>query len=139
MDRLTKSQRSLAMSRVKAKDTSSELMVRSILHRRGFRFRLDRRDLPGRPDIILPRYNLAIFVHGCFWHGHDCPKGRRRPLTNTAYWDAKLDRNIERDRQACEALTALGWKVRTVWTCHIAADVDQIVEYLEEEKARAGR
>ncbi len=117
-DRLSKKERSRLMSRVKNKNTRPELLVRSILHRMGYRFRLHRRDLPGAPDIVLPRHRKVIFVHGCFWHGHDCPRGKR-PSTRTEFWDAKLDVNIARDRANREALEKRGWKVMVVWECEL--------------------
>ena len=115
-DTHTKEQRSRNMARVKNKNTAPELLVRSLLHRMGYRFRLHRRDLPGSPDIVLPRHKKVIFVHGCFWHGHDCPRGRR-PSTNREFWDVKLDRNIERDRSAQRELNKIGWKTLVIWQC----------------------
>lgn len=116
VDTHTKEQRSRNMARVKNKNTAPELLVRSLLHRMGYRFRLHRCDLPGSPDIVLPRYKKVVFVHGCFWHGHDCPRGKR-PATNREFWDTKLDGNIERDRLAREALNGLGWQSLIVWQC----------------------
>src|SRR5690349_6557163 len=98
------------MSRVRGRDTAPELRVRCALHAAGFRFRLHRRDLPGRPDIVLPAFRTAVFVHGCFWHAHDCPRGRR-PASNSAFWAAKLEKNVARDRDAAAALVWLGWTV----------------------------
>jgi DNA mismatch endonuclease (patch repair protein) len=115
-DTHTKEQRSRNMARVKNKNTAPELLVRSLLHRMGYRFRLHRRDLPGSPDIVLPRHKKVIFVHGCFWHGHDCPRGRR-PSTNREFWDVKLDRNIERDRSSQRELNKIGWKTLVIWQC----------------------
>jgi DNA mismatch endonuclease (patch repair protein) len=106
------------MARVKNKNTAPELLVRRALHKRGYRFRLHRRDLPGNPDIVLPRYRTVIFVHGCFWHGHDCARGKR-PATRTEFWDEKLDRNIERDRLNQAALKLLGWTVIVIWECDL--------------------
>lgn len=117
-DRVTKEQRSKNMARVKNKNTVPELTVRKILYRLGFRFRLHRRDLPGNPDIVLPRHKKIIFVHGCFWHGHSCPKGKR-PSTRQEFWDPKLDRNIERDRNNISELQKSGWKVLVIWECEI--------------------
>lgn len=107
------------MSRVSGKDTKPELVIRSLLHIMGYRFRLHRNDLPGKPDIILPKYKKIIFVHGCFWHGHiDCPRAKR-PTTNKKFWDEKLNKNIERDKNTVSNLKALGWDVLTVWTCEV--------------------
>lgn len=105
------------MSGVRVRDTKPEKIVRSILHRLGYRFRLQRRDLPGRPDIVLPKYRTVIFVHGCFWHQHkDCRKARR-PKSNREFWDSKLDANVNRDHRNQAALEELGWQVIVVWEC----------------------
>lgn len=124
------------MSRVKSRDTRPELQVRSALFRAGFRFRLHQRRLPGTPDIVLPRYRTAIFVHGCFWHGHDCAKGQRRPSTNTEFWNTKLDRNIERDRENRAALEKAGWNIRILWECNLQIGVDQLISELQRCKER---
>ena len=107
------------MSRVSGKNTKPEIAVRSLLHNLGFRFRLHRKDLPGKPDITLPKYKKVIFVHGCFWHGHaDCSRSKR-PSTNEEFWREKLDENIERDKATVNALKQLGWDVLTVWACEV--------------------
>lgn len=124
------------MAAVKGRDTNPEKLVRSMLFRQGFRFRLHRRDLPGKPDIVLPRYRTIVFVHGCFWHGHDCRKGRQRPRTRPAFWQSKLDGNMARDRANQAALAALGWKVFTVWTCQTASDAQRVLAYLTKERER---
>jgi DNA mismatch endonuclease (patch repair protein) len=111
--------RSAVMRRVKGKDTLPELKVRRLLHRLGARFRLHRKDLPGAPDIVLPGRKLAIFVHGCFWHGHDCARGSRVPKQNRDYWLAKVARNRARDAASFEALTAAGWRVEILWECEL--------------------
>ena len=101
------------------KNTKPELIVRSLLHNMGYRFRLHRNELPGKPDIILPKYKKIIFVHGCFWHGHiDCPRAKR-PTTNKKFWNEKLNKNIERDKVTLNNLKQLGWDVLTVWTCEV--------------------
>lgn len=119
MDMFTKERRSEIMARITGKDTQPELTVRRILHMMGLRFRLHRADLPGKPDIVLPKWKTVIFVHGCFWHGHDCKKGsgRRRPKSNKGYWNHKLDRNIKRDAAHAERLRELGWKRVVIWVC----------------------
>lgn len=109
--------RSENMRRIRSKDTAPELMVRSLVHRLGYRFRLHRKDLPGKPDLVFPSRKKIIFVHGCFWHGHDCARGKRSPKTNTEYWVEKIRRNAERDAQHQSALKALGWDVFLVWEC----------------------
>ena len=105
------------MRRVKSKDTAPELTVRRLLTRMGLRYRLHRKDLPGAPDIVMPGRRLAIFVHGCFWHGHDCARGARTPQANRDYWQAKIGRNRERDLEHRTALQAQGWRVLTLWEC----------------------
>lgn len=109
------------MARVGQKNTKPEMTVRRALHRLGFRFRLHRRDLPGRPDIVLPKYRTAIFVHGCFWHRHPGCRRTTTPKTREAFWRDKFDANILRDRKATEALERAGWKVLVLWECEIAA------------------
>ena len=111
--------RSAVMARVKGKNTSPELKVRKALTRLGARYRLHRKDLPGSPDIVLPGRRLAIFVHGCFWHGHDCARGARVPKANRDYWVAKVGSNRGRDTASGEALAALGWRVETIWECDL--------------------
>ena len=116
-DVFTTEKRSWIMSRVKGCDTKPEILVRSIVHRMGLRFRVHRRDLPGNPDIVLPRHAKVIFVHGCFWHGHkECPRSKR-PTTNKDFWNRKLDRNVERDKRFRRMLRSMGWKVLVVWQC----------------------
>jgi DNA mismatch endonuclease (patch repair protein) len=107
------------MRRVKGKDTAPEMRVRRLLWRLGARYRLHRKDLPGSPDIVLPGRRLAIFVHGCFWHGHDCPRGARIPKQNRDYWLAKIGRNRERDVSHRAALEARGWRVLALWECEL--------------------
>lgn len=116
-DVFSKEKRSWLMRRVKGRDTKPEILVRSFVHRMGYRFRIHRRDLPGNPDIVFPRHGKAIFVHGCFWHGHEgCPRSKR-PTTNNSFWNEKLDGNIERDKRFRRALQRTGWKVFVVWQC----------------------
>lgn len=116
-DVFTPEKRSAVMRRVKGRDTSPELKVRKLLTRLGARYRLHRKDLPGNPDIVLPGRKLAIFVHGCFWHGHDCARGARVPKQNRDYWLAKVARNTARDGAAQAALAAAGWRVVVLWEC----------------------
>jgi DNA mismatch endonuclease, patch repair protein len=118
-DVFTPEHRSRVMASVKGRDTKPELKVRRLLHRLGARFRLHRKDLPGAPDIVLPGRKLAIFVHGCFWHGHDCPRGARVPKQNRPYWQAKIERNRARDEVAGAALAGQGWRVETIWECEM--------------------
>lgn len=107
------------MSAIRSKDTKPELVVRRFLHARGLRFRLHRKDLPGKPDLVLARYRTAIFVDGCFWHGHGCARSPKAPATNVSYWTPKIERTRERDRDANAALRAKGWRVIRLWECEI--------------------
>ena len=107
------------MRAVPSKDSTAELKVRRLLTGLGARYRLHRHDLPGSPDIVFPSRRLALFVHGCFWHGHDCARGARVPKSNTAYWIAKLARNRARDAAADAALNAQGWRAVTIWECEL--------------------
>ena len=111
--------RSAVMRQVKGKDTAPELQVRRLIWSLGGRYRLHRKDLPGKPDIVLPGRRLAIFVHGCFWHGHDCARGARVPKANRDYWLGKVARNRARDITSRSALEASGWRVETVWECEL--------------------
>ena len=117
MDFLTKEHRSWIMSRVKSKDTTPELIVRSFLFRHGFRFRLHVKNLPGRPDIVLPKYKTVVEVRGCFWHRHKGCKKATMPSTNTDFWKSKFKQNIERDKQHAKELKSLGWNLIVVWSC----------------------
>lgn len=119
MDIFTQAKRSEIMGRIRGKDTKPEMLVRKKLHAAGFRFRLHRKDLPGRPDITLPRHKTVIFVHGCFWHGHEGCKANRIPKTNEAFWREKIDRNRQRDARNKADLIALGWTVVEVWECEV--------------------
>ncbi|MGE0446485.1 MAG: very short patch repair endonuclease [Vicinamibacterales bacterium] len=117
MDTLTRSERSVNMSKIRGGDTRPELRVRSALHRRGFRFRLHRKDLPGSPDIVLPRHRIALFVHGCFWHRHEGCKFSYTPKSNRAFWLSKFRANRARDRSVVAALEVSGWRVAVIWEC----------------------
>lgn len=124
--------RSRIMASVGTKNTKPELIVRRHLHGLGFRYRLHRRDLPGSPDLIFPRLRKALFVHGCYWHGHECRWGNL-PKSNQAYWEKKIRTNRERDARNLADLRSLGWEVHTVWQCELrngAEALDRIVEYL---------
>lgn len=116
--------RSRILSAVRKKDTKPELIVRRLLHAMGYRFRLHRRDLPGSPDIVLPRYRAVILVHGCFWHQHAGCRHGNLPRSRTEYWLPKLRRNIERDQRAEASLKALGWRVLVLWECELRGSAD---------------
>ena len=109
------------MRAVKSRDTKPELTVRRLLHGMGYRYRLHRSSLPGKPDIVFPGRRKTIFVHGCFWHDHDCPRGARSPKTNVDYWQAKRRGNKERDAAHVTDLSALGWKSLTIWECEVSS------------------
>ena len=119
VDHLTKAKRSWNMSRIRSGNTEPEKTVRSHLHRMGYRFSLQRKDLPGKPDIVLPKYKTVIFVHGCFWHQHKKCKDSGIPKSNVAFWKAKLEANVRRDRKNKKRITMLGWKVIIVWECEL--------------------
>lgn len=128
------SARSRTMRQVKDRDTTPEMMVRREIHRLGYRYRLHRKDLPGKPDLVFPGRRKVIFVHGCFWHGHDCARGARVPKTNREYWTNKIARNVERDRLNRERLDALGWDSMVVWECELkdkAALIRQVQAFLD--------
>ena len=107
------------MALIRKRDTKPELVVRRVVHRMGYRFRLHRRDLPGTPDLVFPGQRKVILVHGCFWHRHDCPLGRKAPRARPEYWIPKLERNRQRDVATLEHLAALGWRALVLWECEI--------------------
>jgi DNA mismatch endonuclease, patch repair protein len=117
MDRLTSEHRSWNMSRIRGSDTAPELLVRSALHRLGFRFRLNRKDLPGKPDIVLPKHKIAILVHGCYWHRHSGCKNCYTPKSNISFWMNKFEKNVARDAEVKTLLEQAGWKPVTIWEC----------------------
>ena len=119
MDTRTEEQRRRIMQAVRTRDTGPEMIVRRLLHRSGYRYRLHRKDLPGRPDVAFLSQRKAIFVHGCFWHGHGCPKGRL-PKSRLDYWEPKLSGNKERDQRREEELRSMGWDVLVIWQCETA-------------------
>ncbi len=117
VDVLTKKQRSFNMSQIRSKNTLPEMIVRSLVHRMGYRYSLHRSDLPGHPDIVLVRFKKIIFVHGCFWHMHKCRYGKVIPQTRKKFWQTKRQGNVARDRKNIKELKKLGWKVLVVWEC----------------------
>ncbi|MCD6525990.1 MAG: DNA mismatch endonuclease Vsr [Desulfuromonas sp.] len=125
MDVFSQEKRSQIMSHVSGKNTKPEIIVRSLLHRIGYRFRLHRKDLPGKPDIVLTKHKKVIFVHGCFWHSHTACKRAKRPATNKEFWQRKLDKNVKRDKLAVTNLKKLGWDVLVIWTCEVN-DTEQL-------------
>lgn len=139
VDNLSPEDRSRCMSRIRSRDMKPEMMVRSMVHGLGYRFRLHRRGMPGRPDLVLPRHRAVIFVHGCFWHWHPdpaCPIAGL-PKSNNAYWKPKLARTRVRDQENMVSLEAEGWRVLTIWECQLRRLDDvlsQIRQFLENDK-----
>ncbi|WP_262227187.1 very short patch repair endonuclease [Stenotrophomonas maltophilia] len=139
VDSLTPEQRSAQMSRIHGSNTKLEVLVRKGLHARGLRYRLGGAKLPGRPDIVLPKYRTVVFVHGCFWHGHDCPL-YRLPKTRPEFWADKIGKNRIRDLRVTAQLEAMGWRVLTVWECSLrgktaleqASFLDHLAEILRQ-------
>lgn len=131
MDKLTPGRRSENMRRIRSKDTAPELAVRRLCRKLGFTgYRIHRKDLPGKPDLAWIGRKIAIFVHGCFWHGHDCAEGTRKPKSNRSYWIPKIRRNQQRDHEHVTALHQAGWKVLVVWECEIGGE-RRLVKRLE--------
>ena len=136
MDVHTKQQRSYNMSRIRGKDTKPEMIVRSIVHRMGYRYALHRRDLPGRPDMVLTKYRKIIFVHGCFWHMHKCRYGKVKPATNAKFWQSKREGNAARDKRNLRKLRKDGWKVLVIWECHTRNTkklIDKLCKFLNSD------
>jgi DNA mismatch endonuclease (patch repair protein) len=131
VDVLTREQRSLNMSRIRGRDTRPEMIVRRLVHAAGYRYRLHRRDLPGRPDLVFSSRRKIIFVHGCFWHRHDCPAGRVRPATNAKFWNTKIAGNVTRDGKSEAVLAEQGWSVLVVWECE-TRDLGRLERTLQE-------
>ena len=127
---MTSEERSRIMRAVKGRDTTPELIVRRLTHRMGYRYRLHRADLPGKPDLVFPSRRAVIFVHGCFWHGHGCKRGARMPKSNVAYWRRKIGRNSERDAENLSKLQADGWRVFVIWECE-TGNTERLVRTLK--------
>ena len=127
-------QRSRNMAAIRSRDTRLELAVRKAIHAEGFRYRLHRRDLPGKPDLVFPRYRLVVLIHGCFWHGHICREARR-PNTNLAYWTPKIEGNMARDRRVIAAMNENGWETFVVRECTMQEDTTALIKILRSKKA----
>ena len=119
------------MARVRSRDTKPEMRVRRAAHMAGYRFRIHRSDLPGRPDLVFPRYRLAVFVHGCFWHRHGCGR-TTMPATNAEFWSGKFRRTVERDQRALRKLEKAGWAVRVIWECRLESGISRLIETLAQ-------
>lgn len=140
VDKITPDRRSANMAQIRSTNTKPELWVRSTLHRAGYRFRVHGRGLPGKPDIVFSAKRKVIFVHGCFWHQHESPTCRdsRRPRSNGSYWNAKLEKNVERDARNAQQLKELGWEVLTVWECELQsreAFRDKLMSFIGPQKS----
>jgi len=138
MDQLSKEHRSWNMSRIRSKNTSPEKAMRSLLHRLGYRFRLHRKDLPGQPDIVLPRFQTVIFVHGCYWHRHKSCKYAYTPKTHIEFWQRKFDENVERDKRILTSISKRGWRILIVWECEISNEeslTKRLTQFLDESQA----
>jgi len=137
-DLITKEKRSWNMSKIKSKDTRPEVFLRSALHQTGLRFRLHDKRLPGKPDIVLPRYKTAIFVNGCFWHRHEGCKYAYMPKSRIEFWESKFSRTLQRDAENNRELRNQGWRVFTAWECEINSDpndlLERIITFLKEVK-----
>jgi DNA mismatch endonuclease (patch repair protein) len=138
MDTLTKERRSWNMARIRARDTRPELLVRSYLHKQGFRFRVHVKDLPGTPDIVLPKYKTLIFIQGCFWHGHEGCKEFRLPKTRTEWWAEKITRNKKKEAENSVKLDELGWNSLVIWTCELRKPRREETLRLLSERLRTG-
>lgn len=132
-DKLTPEKRSWNMSRIKGKDTKIEVEVRKYLFSKGYRFRKNDKRYPGKPDIVLPKYHVAIFVHGCFWHRHEGCKDATTPKTRTEFWLEKFDKNVKNDQIKQAKLRELGWKVIVIWECELKKNFIMTMEWLEQE------
>ena len=132
-DKLTPEKRSWNMSRIKGKDTKIEVEVRNYLFSKGYRFRKNDKRYPGKPDIVLPKYHVAIFVHGCFWHRHEGCKDATTPKTRTEFWLEKFDKNVKNDQIKQEKLKEMGWRVIVLWECELKRDFKGIMDWMEQE------
>jgi DNA mismatch endonuclease (patch repair protein) len=133
MDTISKERRSQNMSKIRSKDTLPEILIRKALWRMGYRYRLHYKLLPGKPDIVITKHKIVIFVHGCFWHRHENCIEASRPKTNSEYWETKINRNIERDKKYQEEIKQSGWKVIIIWECNVKKDIEENMKLLEKQ------
>lgn len=132
-DTISKEKRHEVMSKIRGKDTQIEIKVRHWLYQHGIRYRKNCKDIPGKPDLAIKKYKIAVFVHGCFWHGHENCKYYRIPKTNTDFWKDKIYKNIARDKDVVEKLQDLGWNVFTLWECQLKVDFERTMNILFDE------
>jgi len=132
-DRISKEKRHEIMSKIRGKDTKIEIKVRHWLYHHGIRYRKNCKDIAGKPDVAIKKYKIAIFIHGCFWHGHETCKLFRLPKTNTEFWEDKISKNIERDKRNIEKLHKLGWNVFVIWECQLNTDFEHTMTILQDE------
>lgn len=132
-DTITPEHRSWNMSRIRNKDTKIEVLVRKYLFSKGYRFRKNDKRYPGKPDVVLPKYHIVIFVNGCFWHQHPGCKNATMPKSNTEFWKEKLEKNVTNDSKNIEKLSSMGWKVITLWECELEKDFETCMEKLIDE------
>jgi DNA mismatch endonuclease (patch repair protein) len=133
MDKLTKSERSRNMSKIRSKNTLPEILIRKALWRMGYRYRLHYKLLPGKPDIVIKKYKIVVFVHGCFWHRHKNCIEASRPKTNSEYWETKINNNIKRDKKYKKEIKKSGWNVIIIWECNIKKDIEDNINLLRKE------
>lgn len=132
MDRLTKEERSINMSKIRSKDTLPEIRIRKALWRMGYRYRLHYKQLPGKPDIVITKQKIVVFVHGCFWHRHENCIEASRPKTNSKYWEAKINKNIERDKKHQEEIGKMGYNIFIVWECEVKKDIKENIKLMNK-------
>jgi DNA mismatch endonuclease (patch repair protein) len=133
MDHLSKKERSINMSKIRSNDTLPEIRIRKTLWKLGYRYRLHYKKLPGKPDIVIVRDKIAIFVHGCFWHRHKNCIEASKPKSNSEYWETKINKNIERDKKNQINIKKMGWKVIVIWECKIAKDIDKNIIMIKKK------
>jgi DNA mismatch endonuclease (patch repair protein) len=133
MDTISKEQRSQNMSKIRSKNTLPEILIRKALWRMGYRYRLYYKLLPGKPDIVITKYKIVIFIHGCFWHRHENCIEASRPKTNSEYWETKINKNIERDKKYQEEIKRLGWKIIIIWECNVKKDIEENIKLLGKQ------
>jgi DNA mismatch endonuclease (patch repair protein) len=133
MDHLSKKERSINMSKIKSNDTLPEIRIRKALWKLGYRYRLHYKKLPGKPDIVIVRDKIAIFVHGCFWHRHKNCIEASKPKSNSEYWETKINKNIERDKKNQKNIKKMGWKIIVIWECKITKDIDKNIIMIKKK------